>query len=277
MAHIVIVGGGVAAGTAAKTLRKEGFDGDVTIVAEEPHPPYQRPPLSKGYLAGRRDLDAVILQSRDGMPSTASSCARRRGRSSLDPAAHEVVLDDGFGSRLRLRPARDGASPRMLAARGCRPAGSRAPCGASTTPTTSRRSCAAAGERLVLIGSGWIGMEVAATARELGNDVTVLERDPVPLAARARHARWARSSVGLHVEHGVDLRTSVEVERITGARARRGRRRRRRDRAGRPRADRGRRGAEHGARRGGRDLRIDNGILTDCVAAHERARRLRGR
>ncbi|NYE19580.1 NADPH-dependent 2,4-dienoyl-CoA reductase/sulfur reductase-like enzyme [Microbacterium immunditiarum] len=61
MTHIVIVGGGLAAGTAAATLRKEGFDGDVTVIADEPHTPYQRPPLSKGYLQGEEGTDAVIL------------------------------------------------------------------------------------------------------------------------------------------------------------------------------------------------------------------------
>ena len=61
MAHFVIVGGGVAAGKAAETLRKDGYTGDVTIVAAEPHPPYQRPPLSKGYLAGKEGLDAAVL------------------------------------------------------------------------------------------------------------------------------------------------------------------------------------------------------------------------
>ena len=65
MAHIVIVGGGVAAGEAAKTLRDEGYEGDVTVLAEEAHPPYQRPPLSKGYLAGKEGTDAVILRPRE--------------------------------------------------------------------------------------------------------------------------------------------------------------------------------------------------------------------
>ena len=83
------------------------------------------------------------------------------------------------------------------------------------TRTRSRSSCAAADKRLVLIGSGWIGMEVAATARTLGNEVTVLERDPVPLAAAVGPAD-GRGVPRLHEENGVDLRTSVQVERIAG-------------------------------------------------------------
>src|SRR4029079_12073214 len=71
------------------------------------------------------------------------------------------------------------------------------------------------GKRLVLIGSGWIGMEVAATARTLGNEVTVLERDPVPLAA-AVGPRMGEGVRRLHIENGVDLRSTVDVQRIVG-------------------------------------------------------------
>ena len=65
MTHIVIVGGGMAGGTAVETLRDEGFEGDITVVAGEAHPPYQRPPLSKGYLTGAEEKDAVILHDED--------------------------------------------------------------------------------------------------------------------------------------------------------------------------------------------------------------------
>ena len=214
MAHIVIVGGGVAAGKAAETLRKEGYDGDVTIVAAEPHPPYQRPPLSKGYLAGlgRAWMPRSSTPPR-GTPTTASSCARRTEATRLDPAAHRIETDGGELAYDAVLLA-TGASPREL------PIDGHDLDGVHTLRRLDDSDALAeqlrgGGRRLVLIGSGWIGMEVAATARTLGNDVTVLERDPVPLAA-AVGARMGEVFRRLHEEHGVDLRTSVEVERIVG-------------------------------------------------------------
>ena len=112
MAHIVIVGGGVAAGKAAETLREEGYDGDVTIVAAEPHPPYQRPPLSKGYLAGSEGLDAAILHPAelvrrarhraahvDGGDASGSRCAPTRASTAATLAYDSVLLATGASPR----------------------------------------------------------------------------------------------------------------------------------------------------------------------------------
>ena len=215
MSHIVIVGGGLAAGTAAKTLVDEGFDGDVTVVAEEAHPPYQRPPLSKGYLAGKETLDAVILRPREWYAEHGIDL-RTSTRLSTSTRAPTARSGRWNGTAIRLRAPCDRFVASNPAARGRRAAGGGARCGASTTPTTSRRGCGTAGRHLVLIGSGWIGMEVAATARELGNQVTVLERDAVPLAL-ALGTEMGEVFRSLHEEHGVDLRTSVDVQKISGA------------------------------------------------------------
>ena len=249
MTHIVLIGGGVGAGSAAKTLRNEGFDGDVTVITEEAHPPYQRPPLSKGYLAGSEGADKVILRPREWYADHGMDLRTSTRVVELDPAAHEVHLDDG--SRLHYDSVllATGASPRSLPLEGADLPGVRTLRRLDDSDELAAQ-LQGGGKRLVVIGSGWIGMEVGATARGLGNEVTVLERDPVPLGI-ALGAEMGEVFRALHEEHGVDLRTSVNVERITGT----GRVEAvvvdGESRAGRPRAHRRRGGAEHGARREG--------------------------
>ena len=172
---------GVAAGKAAETLRKDGYDGDVTIVTAEPHPPYQRPPLSKGYLAGKEGLDAAILHPAAWYAERDIELRMSTTATRLDPAAHRLETD---GGRTRLRRACCSRRARRRGSFRSRGTTSRASTrsDASTTRTRWPRELRGGGRRLVLIGSGWIGMEVAATARTLGNEVTILERDPVPLA-----------------------------------------------------------------------------------------------
>jgi 3-phenylpropionate/trans-cinnamate dioxygenase ferredoxin reductase subunit len=213
MAHIVIVGGGMAAGTAAQTLRKEGFDGDVTVVAAEPHEPYQRPPLSKGYLAGSDDLDAVILHPAAWYAENDIDLRTSTRATGLDAQAGRLETDGGVLSYDALLLA-TGALPRALPIDGHDLAGVHTLRRLDDADTLAAQ-LRGGGRNLVLIGSGWIGMEVAATARTLGNSVTVLERDPVPLAL-AVGPRMGEMFRRLHLEKGVDLRTSVGVERITG-------------------------------------------------------------
>jgi 3-phenylpropionate/trans-cinnamate dioxygenase ferredoxin reductase subunit len=215
MGHIVIVGGGMAGGTAAEALRQEDLDGDITLVAAEDHPPYQRPPLSKGYLGGTEGVDAAILHDREWYADQGIRLVTGVSADRLDVADRAVTLSDGTRLAYDSVLLATGASPRSLPIPGHDLPGVR------QLRTLDDSSALAdelrgGGKRLVLIGSGWIGMEVAATARTLGNDVTILERDPVPLAA-AIGPRMGEVFRRLHEEHGVDLRTSVGVERITGS------------------------------------------------------------
>jgi 3-phenylpropionate/trans-cinnamate dioxygenase ferredoxin reductase subunit len=214
MTHVVIVGGGLAAASAAETLWAEGFDGDVTIVADEPHPPYQRPPLSKGYLAGKEGLDAVFVHPAEWYAENGMRLRMSTAAVALDPASHRLDLAGGESLTYDALLLATGSSPRRLPIPGADLPGVR------TLRRIDDSDALAAelkdgGRRLVLIGSGWIGLEVAATAREFGNEVTVLERDPVPLAA-ALGAELGTVFLRMHQEHGVDLRMSVGVERITG-------------------------------------------------------------
>jgi 3-phenylpropionate/trans-cinnamate dioxygenase ferredoxin reductase component len=214
MARMVIIGGGLAAAGAAETLREEGFDGEVVVLTDEPHSPYQRPPLSKGYLAGTEGRDAVILHPDDWYDERGIAVRTSTRVAHLDPTAHRVTLDGGEAVDYDAVLLATGSSPRSLPLEGHDLAG------VHTLRRLDDADALAAelrggGRRLVLIGSGWIGMEVAATARGFGNEVTVLERDPVPLAA-ALGAEMGSVFARLHREHGVDLRTSAGVERIVG-------------------------------------------------------------
>lgn len=215
MAHFVIVGGGLAAGTAVEKLREQGFDGDLTVVAGEEHPPYQRPPLSKGYLEGKEGTDAVILHPSDWYAQHGVELRTGVRVAELDPAARSASLEDGTAISYDAVLLATGSSPRSLPIDGADLPGVR------TLRTLDDSNALAdelrgGGKRLVLIGSGWIGMEVAATAKTLGNEVTVLERDAVPLAA-AIGAEMGAVFRDLHLAHGVDLRASVNVERIAGS------------------------------------------------------------
>lgn len=214
MAGMVIVGGGLAAGTAAQTLREEGYDGEITVIADEPHTPYQRPPLSKGYLKGDEGLDAVILHPDEWYREQRIDVRQSTHVDAIDPAAHTVTLSDGSTLGYDKLLLATGSSPRVLPIPGHDLDGVYMLRRLADSDAL-KAELSAGGKKLVLIGSGWIGMEVAATAKQLGNDVVILERDPVPLAI-ALGADMGNVFRRMHEQNGVDLRTSVNVERITG-------------------------------------------------------------
>lgn len=214
MRRMLIIGGGLAAGAAAETLRKEGFEGEVTLVTAESHPPYQRPPLSKGYLGGAEGADAVLLHPTEWYADRGIELLTGVAATDLDPEGHTVGLADGRSLAYDAVLLATGAQPRTLPLPGCELQG------VVTLRSLDDSDALAArlrggGLRLVVVGAGWIGMEVAATARGLGNDVAILERDAVPLSA-ALGPEMGEVFRTLHLEHGVDLRTSVGVERIVG-------------------------------------------------------------
>ncbi|MEN2740290.1 FAD-dependent oxidoreductase [Microbacterium sp. X-17] len=215
MAHMVIIGGGLAAESAARTLREEGYDGEITVVSDEPHSLYERPPLSKGYLQGTEDRDAVILHPPDWYETHRIEVRTSTAATAVDPGARRVALADGSALSYDALLLATGAAPRRLPIDGHDLPGVRT-LRRLDDADALRAELKDGGRRLVLIGSGWIGMEVAATARTLGNEVTVLEREAVPLAA-AVGARMGEVFRRLHLDHGVDLRTSTHVERIVGA------------------------------------------------------------
>ena len=197
-----IVGAGLAGARAAETLRAEGFDGRVVLFGAEAHLPYERPALSKGYLQGT--ADAPFVHPAEWYAEQDVDLRLGTRVTALDPAAHEVETADGDRLRYTKLLLTTGSSVRRLA-------------DAVTLRTLDDsdrlRAALRPGARVVIVGAGWIGLEVAAAARVAGAEVTVLEQAPAPLLA-ALGPEMAAVFARLHVEHGVDLRCGVTVRAV---------------------------------------------------------------
>jgi len=209
----VVVGGGLAGAKAVEALRDKGFEGRLVLFAGEDHLPYERPPLSKGYLRTGEGLDDAFVHDRDWYAAHDVEVRTNTVVATLDRPAHEVVTEAGerlHWDRLLLAT---GSSPRRLTLPGADLDGVLS---LRTIEDSDRlRDALRPERRLVLIGGGWIGLEVAAAAREAGAHVTVLETLDLPLV-RVLGPTVAQVFADLHREHGVDLRTGVTVEEITG-------------------------------------------------------------
>ncbi|PTT69163.1 NAD(P)/FAD-dependent oxidoreductase [Arthrobacter sp. HMWF013] len=212
---IVIVGGGLAGATAAKTLRAEGFAGLVTIVAAEAHAPYLRPPLSKEYLLGKVGEDAVPVVPEGWYAEHDVGLRLGVSVTRIRPGSRTVQLGDGtsldYGSLLLAT----GATPRTLRLPGSDLAG------VTTFRTLDdsrllRSALAPGGKNVVMIGSGWIGMELAAAAATYGNNVTLLGLEDIPLAG-AIGPDLGQFFRGLHERNGVGFRLPASARELTGA------------------------------------------------------------
>jgi 3-phenylpropionate/trans-cinnamate dioxygenase ferredoxin reductase subunit len=207
---IVVVGGGLAAAKAVEGLRDQGYDGRVVVVGEEQHRPYERPPLSKGYLLGEEEIESAFVHPPEWYADHRVDLRLGTAASALDLATH-VVVTDGEPLRYDKLLLATGASPRRLAVAD----DSGAPVAYLRTIDDSRRLKAALepGRRIVVVGGGWIGLEVAAAARTAGCEVTVLEALDKPLV-RVLGPEVADVFASLHTSHGVDLRTNVSVSAV---------------------------------------------------------------
>ena len=210
----VIVGAGLAGASAARTLREEGFTGPIQLIGAEAHRPYIRPPLSKDYLSGSSDRDSVYVDPKDWYAEHDVELFLGTSVASVDPAHQLIHTDAGDEFAYSKLLLATGSSPRRLSIPGADLEGVHYL--RTLEDSDALRTLLAGGSlRLVLIGSGWIGMEVAATARTLGNDVTILERDPIPLA-NALGDELGQMFADLHEQNGVILRRSVSVESVLG-------------------------------------------------------------
>ena len=207
--QVVIVGAGAAGDAAAEALRKSGFDGSVVLVGSDRHRPYHRPYLSKQFLRDELPLERVFLRRPDAYEGLdVEWLAERRavGASRRDSA---VVLDDGRTIRFDVLVLATGGTPRWLDG---------VPRLANVLSLRTLDDCMAlrqvlaASQRLLVIGAGFIGAEVAASARALGREVLVVEVAPVPLA-RALGEEMGQVYARIHRERGVDLRTATSVTR----------------------------------------------------------------
>ena len=207
MSTFVVVGAGLAAAKAVEELREAGFDGSVVLYGAEPHRPYERPPLSKGYLLGDDELDSAFVHPATWYDDHGVELRLGAEVTGIDTIARTVTAAGQQQPYDRLLLA-TGATPRRLATAdesGIEVAYLR-------TMEDSRRlkEAFAEGRRIVIVGGGWIGLEVASAARKAGADVTVLESLELPLV-RVLGPEVAQVFADLHREHGVDLRTGVEI------------------------------------------------------------------
>jgi 3-phenylpropionate/trans-cinnamate dioxygenase ferredoxin reductase subunit len=211
--QIVIVGAGQAADQAIHTLRRKGFTGKLAVVGEEPWLPYQRPPLSKKFLAGALDRDRLLLRPRQFYEEHAVDALLGRRVTEISRTDRRVRLDDGQTLPYDALLLATGSRPRALTVPGADLEGVHS---LRTIADVERiRAELVGNHRLVIIGGGYIGLEVAATAREMGIDVTVLE-----MADRVMN-RVTCSEVSSfyeaeHARHGVRIIRGARVDALAG-------------------------------------------------------------
>jgi 3-phenylpropionate/trans-cinnamate dioxygenase ferredoxin reductase subunit len=203
---VVIVGTGLAGARAAETLRAEGFDGRVVLVGEEPVAPYERPALSKEFLAGSRDEESLLLRKPGFWDQRRIELRLGRRVVSVDPAGRVARTSRGDELRFDHLVVATGARPRRLPLE--RPAGVHEL--RTLADARALRAALVPGARLVVIGGGFVGAEVASTARTLGMDVTIVEAAPAPVArvlgnavGRLLAERWRAHGVDVRLETGV--------------------------------------------------------------------------
>ena len=208
MRRVVIVGASLAGLRAAQGVRAGGFDGDLVVVGDEPHLPYTRPPLSKDVLAGETEAESVLL------PSDTLEAQWRLGvaATKLDRIRRRIVLSDGdevpydrlilaTGCRARRWPGAGGELEGVHVLR-------------SLDDGVALRAAFERRPRVVVVGAGFIGCEVAQTARKQGLDVTLIDIAPTPMLPLGPHlGEWCAD---LHRGHGVDLRLRTGVAALHG-------------------------------------------------------------
>jgi 3-phenylpropionate/trans-cinnamate dioxygenase ferredoxin reductase subunit len=203
----VIVGGGLAGAKAAEALRGGGFDGTISLIGEEGHLPYERPPLSKDYLAGKADRASVFVHDQAWYHQQEVDLRLGNPATAIDRAARQVLLADGARLPYDKLLIATGARPRRLAD------ASGAHYLRTIDDSDRLKEILATGTHLAVIGGGWIGLEVAAAACQAGLQVTVLESLELPLV-RVLGPQMAQVFADLHRSAGVDLRLGVRIQEI---------------------------------------------------------------
>jgi len=203
----VIIGAGLAGAKAAEALRGNGFDGQITLVGTEEHLPYERPPLSKDYLAGKSERDSVFVHDQAWYDQQRIDLRLGSPAVVIDRAARQVLLADGARLSYDKLLLTMGSSPRKL------PDVTGVHYLRTVDDSERLKEILATGSRLAVIGGGWIGLEVTAAARQAGLEVTVLESLELPLL-RVLGREMAQVFADLHRSQGVDLRLGVRIEEI---------------------------------------------------------------
>jgi 3-phenylpropionate/trans-cinnamate dioxygenase ferredoxin reductase component len=209
----VIVGASLAGAKAAETLREEGFDGRIVLLGAEPERPYERPPLSKEYLRGEKEREKVYVHEASFYAERDIELRTGSAVTALDVGGRAVELEGGERIGYEALLLATGAEPRRLPVQGAELAGVLELRTLADADRLHERLGRAG--RVAVIGAGWIGCEVAASARQMGREVTLIEQSAVPLE-RVLGPEIGRIYGEVHAEHGVEMRFGVGVEGLDG-------------------------------------------------------------
>ncbi len=209
---VVIIGGGLGGGKAAEALREQGYRGSISLISNEADAPYERPPLSKGYLAGQAPFEDALVHPLPWYREQDVDLRMSTSATAFDKDGHTVTLSDGTTL----------AYDKLLLATGAIPRALRVPGADAENVLYLRRHADADairttfgdGRRLVIIGAGWIGLEVAAAARGQNTDVTIVEMAELPLLG-VLGPEIAQTFADLHAANGVRLCLGAELVEIT--------------------------------------------------------------
>jgi len=208
MTKVLIIGAGHAGGTAAALLRQYGHEGPIVLAGEEPAPPYQRPPLSKAWLKGEADLEALLLRPESFYAEQDIDLRTGVTATAIDAAGKTVTFADGTTEAYDALILATGSTARRLAL----PGADRPDLLELRTLADAEKLKAALGpgKRLAVVGGGYVGLEAAASARALGAEAVVIERMDRVLA-RVASETLSAFFTGYHRKHGVEILTSAEV------------------------------------------------------------------
>ncbi len=207
---MVIVGGGLAGAKAVEELRERGYDGSLTLLGAEPHLPYERPPLSKSVLLGEKEPDSTKVHDAAWYADHDVDLRTSATVTGVDVARQVVTTGDGEVGYDKLLLA-TGSEPRRFAA--ADDSGARVAYLRTLDDCAALRAALQEQPRVVIVGAGWIGLEVAAAARTIGCEVTVVEPQSQPLLG-VMGERIGATFADLHRAHGVDLRLGTSVEAV---------------------------------------------------------------
>jgi 3-phenylpropionate/trans-cinnamate dioxygenase ferredoxin reductase subunit len=212
MPTFVIVGAGLAGAKAAEGLRDNGFDGKIILFGNEDRLPYERPPLSKDYLAGDKSLDDLTVHPAEWYREHDVDLRLGVGVQVIDTGGHSVGFEDGRHEHYDKLLLATGSRARRLDLLGADAEGVHVL--RTVDDATALLSALTERSRLAVVGAGWIGLEVAAAARTRGAQVTVVESAELPLLG-ALGPEVAEVFAALHTQRGVDLRLNTTVEAVT--------------------------------------------------------------
>ena len=213
MSGVVIIGAGHAAGQAAASLRQAKYDGDITIIGDEPHIPYQRPPLSKAYLKGDQSADKVYLRAESFYTDRSIAMRLSTSATAIDTSAKTVTLSSNETLSYDHLLISTGSRPRKLSIEGSELPGIHYL--RTMDDVDGLREGMRADANLVIVGGGYIGLEVAAVGRELGLNVQVLEMED-RILQRVTTPEMSAYYHQLHEGRGVNIRTNTGVTGFAG-------------------------------------------------------------